>query len=85
MHHAITVYNDMFNFIDGIIRALAKKTTQRKEDSYFPLNFARQKLSKYHAAVAPTTDMHLISAQTHYPSRKLRSFRKWDKGMNNYP
>jgi len=27
MHHVITVYNDMFNHMDGIMRALAKNKT----------------------------------------------------------
>ena len=35
LHHVITVYNDMFDHMDGILRALAKKITQWKEDLYF--------------------------------------------------
>jgi len=27
LHHVITVYNDMFNHIDGAMRALAQKKT----------------------------------------------------------
>jgi hypothetical protein len=29
--HVITVYNEMFDHIDGVMRHLAKKKTQRKE------------------------------------------------------
>jgi hypothetical protein len=28
LHHVITVYNDMFDHMDGMMRALAKKKTQ---------------------------------------------------------
>jgi len=85
LHHFITVYNDMFDHMDGILQALAKKKTQWKEDLYFAAKFARQKLSKYYAEVTPTTDMLLISAHLFNPFRKLRSFRKWDKGMDINP
>jgi len=36
-HHIITGYNDMFNHMDGIMRAVSKKKTQWKEDLYFPV------------------------------------------------
>jgi len=70
LHHVITVYNDMFNHMDGVMRALAKKT-QWKEDLFFAVKLARQKLSKYYAEVTPTTGMLLISAQILHPFRKL--------------
>jgi len=41
LHHVITVYNDMFNHMDGILRALDKKKTQWREDLYFTVKFAR--------------------------------------------
>jgi len=79
LHHVIIVYNDMFNHMDGILRALAKKKTQWKEDLYFAVKFARQDMSKYFAEVTPTTGMLLISAHILDLFRKLQSFRKWDK------
>jgi len=51
----------MFNHMDGIMRALATKNTQWKEDLYFAVKLARQKLSKYFAEVTPTTGILLIS------------------------
>ena len=85
LHHVITVYNDMFDYMDGVMRALAKNKTQWKEDLFFAVKLARQKLSKYFAEVTPTTGMLLISAHILDPFRKLRSFRKWDKGMDINP
>jgi len=85
LHHVITVYNDMFDHIHGVMRALAKKKTQWKEDLFFAVKLARQKLSKYYAEVTPMTGMLLISAHILDPFRKLRSFRKWDKGMDINP
>jgi hypothetical protein len=41
LHHVITVYNDMFDHMDGVMRALAKKKTQWKEDLYFAVKVAR--------------------------------------------
>jgi len=71
--------------MDGVLRALAKKKTQWKEDLYFAVKFAWQKLSKYYAEVTPTTGMLLISAHIVHPFRKLGLFRKWDKGMDINP
>jgi hypothetical protein len=36
----------MFNQIDGVMRASAKKKTPLKEDLFFAMQLARQKLSK---------------------------------------
>ena len=62
LHHIITVYNDMFNHMDGMMQALAKKQTQLKEELFFAVKLARQKLSKYYPKVTPTMDTLLISA-----------------------
>jgi len=51
IHHVITVYNDMFDHMDGVMRDLAKKKTQWKEDLFFAVKLARQKLAKYYAEV----------------------------------
>jgi len=67
----------MFDHIDGVMRALAKKKTQWKEDLFFAVKLARQKLSKYYSEVTSTTGMLQISAHIIDPFRKLRSFRKW--------
>jgi hypothetical protein len=61
---------------------LAKKKTEWKEDIFFTVKLARQKLSQYYAEVTPTMGIRRILAQTLDHFRKLRSFRKWDKGMD---
>jgi len=85
LQHVITVYNDMFHHMDGVMCALAKKKTQWKEDLFFAVKLARQKLSKYYAEVTPTTSMLLISTQICDPFRKSRSFQNWDKAMDINP
>jgi hypothetical protein len=85
LHHIITFYNDMFDHMDGVMRALAKGKTQWKEVLFFAVKCGRQKLSKYYTEVTPTTGMLLIAAHILDPFRKLRSFRKWDKGMDINP
>jgi len=85
LHHVITVDNDMFDHLDGVMRALAKKKTQWKDDLFFAVKLAWQKISKYYAEVTPTTGMLLISTQILDPFRKLRLFRKLDKGMDINP
>ena len=77
--------NDMFDHMDGVMRALAKKKTPWKEDLFFAVKFARQTLSKYYTEVTPTTGMLLISTHIRDPLRKRRSFRKWDMGMDSNP
>ena len=74
LHHGITVYNDMFDHTDGVMRDLAKKTTQWKEDLFFALKLALQTLSKYYAEVTPTTGMLLISAHILDLFRRSQSF-----------
>jgi len=85
LHHVITAYNDMFDQMDCVMGALAKKNTSWKEDLFFTVKLAQQKLSKYYTEVTPTTGMLLISAHILDPFRKLRSFRMWDKGMDIDP
>jgi hypothetical protein len=85
LHHVITVFNDMFDYMDRVMRALAKKKTQCKEDLFFAVKLAQQKLSKFYAEVTPTTGMLLISAQIVDPFHKLRSFTQWDKGLDINP
>jgi len=79
LHHVITDYNDMFNHMDGIMWAWANKKTQWKEDLYFAIKVACQKLSKYYAAVTPMASLFPTSAHILDPLRKLRSFGsgKW--------
>ena len=40
------VYNDMFDHIDGVMRALAKKKTQWNSDLFSTVKLAQQNLSK---------------------------------------
>jgi hypothetical protein len=40
LHHVITVYNDMFDHMDGVMRGLAKKKTPWKEDLFFTVKLA---------------------------------------------
>jgi len=85
LHHVITVYNDMFDHMDCVMRALAKKKTPWMEDLFFAVKFARQKLSKYYTDMTPTTSTCLNSAHILDPFRKLQLFRKRDKGMDINP
>ena len=75
----------MFNHTDGVMRTLAKKKTHWKEDLFFAVKLAWQKLSKCYAEVTPTTGMVPISALILDPFQNSRAFRKWDKGMDNNP
>jgi len=85
LHHFITVYNDMIDHMDGVMRAVAKKKTQWKQDLYFAVKCTRQKLSKYYSEVTSTTGLLPISAHILNPFRKLRSFTQWDTGMDLNP
>jgi hypothetical protein len=85
LQHGITVYNDMFDHIDAVLRAFAKKKTQWKEDLFFAVKLGRLKLSKSHVEVAPMMGMLLMSAHIFDPFQKLKSFRMCDKGMDINP
>jgi len=71
LHHVIAVYNDMFNHTDGVMRAVAKKMTQWKEDLFIVVKLARHKLSKYFTEVTPSTGMIVITAHILDPFWKL--------------
>jgi hypothetical protein len=45
LRHVITVYNDMFDHMDGMMQALAKKKAQWKEDLFFTVKCVQQNLS----------------------------------------
>jgi len=75
----------MFDHMDGVMRALAKTRTQWKNDLFFAVKLARQMLSKYYAEVTPSTGMRLISAHILDSFHMLRSFQKWDMGMDINP
>jgi hypothetical protein len=85
LHPVITVYNDMIDHMDGVMSALAKEKTQWREDLYFAVKVARQKLSKYYAEVTPMTGLLRISADILDPFRKLRSLWKWEKVIDIHP
>jgi len=84
LHHAISVNNEMFDHMDGVMRALAKIKTQLKEDLFIPVKLTRQKLSKYYADVTPTMGIPLYSTHILDPFKKSRSLRKWYQGMDIY-
>jgi hypothetical protein len=83
--HLITLCKDIFDHIDGVIQALARKKTQWKKYLYFAVKVACQKLSKYYAEVTPTTGLLLISVSIIVSFWMLRSFRKWDEAMDVNP
>jgi len=71
--------------MDGVMRALAKRKTDLKEELFFAVKLALQNLFNYYIEVTPSTGMLLISAHILDPFRKLRSFRKWVYGMDIDP
>jgi len=82
LHHLTTVYNDIYDRMDGVMRGLAKKKAQWKEDLFFAMKFTWQKLSKNYTEVTPTTGVLRISAHSLDPLNTLCLFWKWDKGMD---
>jgi hypothetical protein len=75
----------MFDHMDGVMRALAKKKTPWKDDLFLAVKLARQQLSKYYAEVTPTTGMLLIPKHILDPFRKIRLCSKSAKGMDINP
>ena len=71
--------------MDGIMRALAKKKTQWKEDVFIIVKLAWQKLFNYYAEMTPMTYMVSISAHIRNSFWKLRLFRKSDNIMDINP
>jgi hypothetical protein len=82
LYHIVTVYNAMFGQMHGRMRAFVKSNIQLKEDIFCSVKFAQWRLSKKYTEVTPSTVLLIISANILYPFRKVRSFRKWDKGLD---
>jgi len=85
LHQVITAYNDTFDHMHSVMRALAKKKTPCTEDTFNAVKLARQKPSKHYAEVTPTMGMLLISKHSLDPFRNFWLFRKWDNGMDIHP
>jgi hypothetical protein len=85
LHHVITVYNDMFYNMDGVIQGLGKKKTQWKKDLYFAVKCTQRKLSTYYSEEIPTTCLIFASAHIIDPFWKVPSFRKWPNGLDINP
>ena len=81
LHRVISIYNDMFDHMDSVLKALSKKRVQWKRDIHRAVRCARAKLRKYYSRVTPETGLILISAAILDPFRKLRIFESWDKEM----
>lgn len=81
LHHIITFLNDMFDRMDVIMQALAKRTTQWKEDCHFMMKCAQQTLSKWYMEVTPMTCMTLIPVHILDLFQRLQLFHKWNKQL----
>jgi hypothetical protein len=60
--------------MDGIMQGFAKMNTAWKEDLYFVMKFAQQKLSKHRTKFAPLTRQVFIFAYIVYLCHKLHLF-----------
>jgi hypothetical protein len=81
LHRVITIYNDMFDHVENVLKSLAKKRTQWKKDIHRAVRASRSKLRKYYSNVTPETGLILILGAILDPFRKLRTFERWDKDM----
>jgi len=81
LHRVIGIYNAIFDHLDGVLKALAKKRLQWKRDIHRAVRSARAKLRKYYTKVTPETGLILILATMLDPFRKLQTFKGWDKEM----
>lgn len=70
LHHIFTVYNDIFDQINGVIQALPKKKTQWMDDLFSSVKFVCQKLSEQYTDLTSMQAMLLILPYI------LHSFRK---------
>jgi len=71
--------------MDCVVRALAKKITQWKEDLEFARKFRQQKLTKYYTGFSDMAGMLLVSADFLNLLWKLEWFNKRDPRMDINP
>ena len=84
-HRVISIYNDMFDHMDSVLKALWKKRVEWQRDIHRAVRCARAKLRKYYSKVTPETGLILIVGAILDPFRKLRIFEGWDKEMGLMP
>jgi len=64
------------------MHALGNKKTQWKEDLYFGLKIACNRVCKYYSQVTPEMGMLPVPTQILNPFGKFQPFRIWDKAMD---
>jgi len=74
LHPFKLVYNDMFNHMDGVMRALDEKKPQWKEDLFFAVKLAQQKLSIYVTGVTTPLDNILSNLYMYSDAYGRRSY-----------
>jgi len=79
------VNNDMFDYIDRIMRTLAMEMTLWNEDLFYAVRFGWQKRSKNCTELTLMTGLLLISAHILDPFWTLHLFRRWYKGIDINP
>lgn len=82
LHRVISIYNEMFDHMEGAINVLKTKQTTWKKDIYHAVQAAHQKLQKYYSNVTPESGLLLILAALLDPFRKAKTFKGWDSKMN---
>lgn len=85
LHRVISIYNEMFDHLEGAMRSLKGKRTAWKVDVHRAVRASHKKLQSYYSEVTPESGLLLILAALLDPFRKTKTFRAWDAGMNIDP
>ena len=85
LHRVISIYNEMFDHLEGALRSLKRKQSAWKVDVRRAVRATHVKLQSYYAKVTPESGLLLILAALLDPFRKTKSFRSWDANMNIDP
>ena len=85
LHRVISIYNEMFDHMEGAMNLLKSKQTAWKKDVHHAVQAAHRKLQGYYAQVTPESGLLLILAALLDPFRKAKTFKLWDSRMNIDP
>ena len=85
LHRVISIYNEMFDHLEGAMRSFKGKCTAWKVDVRRTVRASHKKLQCYYSEVTPESGLLLILAALLDPFRKTKTFRTWDAGMNIDP
>lgn len=81
LHLLVRLYNDMFEHLEHVDKALKRKDCAWKKDIHLSVGAAKSKLMERYDKITPETGLLILLAVMLDPFSRLQTFRKWDRDL----